>query len=865
VILKPFYLGLSAMMLARGGFAAPAPMPTPVPDFIEAHCANCHDDVTKEGNLDLAALLTQPHSPQTFETWAKVHDRVRAGEMPPKKRDRPDPDALEAFVGTIAQSIISSEQAEVASRGRAVKRRLNRYEYENTVRDLLSLPYLSIRESIPQDPTAHGFNKIGEALDVSHVQMARYLRAAEFSLREAIAPRVARPESTVVRYHTWLQPGFVKTAGPDLRRTFPIVGLELQTNLVAGRNPKTGQNTRPNLQASSQPERREQEAVVMLMSTYEPAEIQFNRFRAPVTGRYRLRFSGYTVWMAPNYKSVSRGRRTEPVTIYSDTSPRLLRKLGGFDFGPDPTTHEIEVWLLAGETIRPDAARLVRSRPPDFKNPNLEADGMPGVAFQWMEAEGPLLESWPSAGHRLLFGDLKITDPSPATKAPAGDRPAPGVRSHVAVQPADPEKDAERLLRNFMKEAYRNPVAESDVARFLDVIRGALKMGFDFTDAMIAGYTGVLASPGFIYFEQEVGKLSGRALAERLSYFLWNTAPDAELRRLADDGSLLRANVLRAQVERLLEHPHARRFVDAFLDYWLDLRKINDSGPDAELYPEYQLDDLLTESLPAETQLFFLELIRKNLGVRTLVASDFAMLNERLATLYALPGVSGNQIRAVPLEPDSVRGGLLTQGSILKVTANGTTTSPVMRGVWVMERLLGKHTPPPPTAVPAVESDIRGATTIREQLEKHRSEEACNVCHRIIDPAGFALENFDVMGAWRGHYRAVGEGAGERVKGVGHDGYVFKFRLGPEVDASGELPDGRTFKDIRDFRKLLLADEPLLARNLAQQLIVYATGAPIRFSDRPQVAAILERSRDSHYSVRQLIHEIVQSEIFLNK
>jgi hypothetical protein len=198
---------------------------------------------------------------------------------------------------------------------------------------------------------------------------------------------------------------------------------------------------------------------------------------------------------------------------------------------------------------------------------------------------------------------------------------------------------------------------------------------------------------------------------------------------------------------------------------------------------------------------------------------------------------------------------------VLKVTANGTTTSPVTRGLWIMERILGHPTPPPPPSVPAVESDIRGATTIREQLAKHRSEESCNACHRKIDPPGFALESFDVMGGWRANYRASSQGTGEPVKGFGHDG----LRTGPVVDATGELPDGRAFRDVREFKSAVAADPEQLARNLARQLAVYATGAPIRFSDRAAIARILDRSRASEFGVRTLIHELVQSDLFLNK
>jgi hypothetical protein len=348
-------------------------------------------------------------------------------------------------------------------------------------------------------------------------------------------------------------------------------------------------------------------------------------------------------------------------------------------------------------------------------------------------------------------------------------------------------------------------------------------------------------------------------LAARLSYFLWNSEPDAEL-RAAD---LTKPDVLRRQTERLLSDDRSQRFVDAFLDYWLDLRKATATSPDAALYPDYYLDDLLVESATRETQMFFAELLLDDLPARNLVASDFAMLNERLAQHYGLPAVSGVNVRRVQLPKGSVRGGLLTQASVLKVTANGTTTSPVLRGAWIMERILGKPPPPPPASVPAIEPDTHGAQTIRQQLDAHRKQQVCAACHAKIDPAGFALENFDVFGGWRDRYRALGEG--QPPPGIGKNGQPFTFHLAQPVDVSGVLPDGRSFRNIRDLKQLLLNDEQQVARNLAKQLIIYATGSAIRFGDRPVVEKVLARTQASHYGVRSLVHEIVQSEIFQTK
>jgi hypothetical protein len=868
--------GQFCLLLAVASASLGAPLPPNNRQFLEKHCFECHDDEVKKGGLDLTALRFDPANSTNFSAWVLVHDRISNGEMPPKKKARPAAAELEAFTNALAASLISAEEARIAKEGRATQRRLNRYEYENTLRDLLHAPWLQIRDSLPEDGEAYRFNKVGEALDISHVQMARYLSAAEYALRQAMAQYPEQPSGKVRRHYARDQRNYtgpmkfsVFNTAPE-RATFPVLGFEGQPDVRAGKAPVTVGDDNPEL--------RELEGVGVVASAYEPIEPKFNQFRAPVAGRYKLRFNAYSVWVGPGQSNkwyipdldnISGGRRDEPVTITAEIPPRLLRKLGDFDVTPEPGVHELDVWLLAGEMIRPDAGRLFRSRPgaSRWQNPLAEKDGQPGVVFRWLEVEGPIYDQWPPAGHKLLFGGLPMVAKTSAPDNPGETnrfgqrrfRPPPGVE----VVSQKPMADAERLLRDFLRHAYRRPADKADLKRFLPVVRDALKKGNNFTDAVLAAYTAVLCSPEFICLEEKPGRLDDYSLASRLSYFLWNSAPDDELRALAARGELHKPGVLRGQTERLLSHPKSRQFVDAFLDYWLDLRRMLATAPDANLYGDYYLDDLLTESAQAETQLFFAELLRNNLPARNLVASDFAMLNERLAAHYGLPPVQGVALRRTPLPKECVRGGLMTQAAVLKVTANGTTTSPVLRGAWIMERILGQKPPPPPPSVPAVEPDIRGAVTIRQQLEKHRTLESCAACHAKIDPAGFALENFDVMGGWRERYRS--EAGGELAQGIAKSGQKFAFHYAMPVDASGELPDGRKFRDIREFKQLLLDNEEQLARNLAQQLIVYATGAPIRFSDRPAIGKILANSQAECYGVRTLVHEIVQSELFLEK
>lgn len=864
-----------AAAVAPRGSARPARS-----DFTSEYCLDCHDTDTKKSGLDLSTLKFDPTDPANFAIWVKVHDRVEAGEMPPKKEPRPDENDKKTFIATLTDALDATVEKRIAHEGRATQRRLNRYEYENTLRDLLHLPWLQVRDSLPEDGERYRFNKVGDALDISHVQMMRYLNAADFALRQALAPYATRPPTTIRRYytrdqHSWTGPmAFNEFNTAPERATFPVLGFDGQPEVRRGKAPITAGTNNPTM--------RELEGVGVVASAYEPIEPKWNQFRAPIAGHYKLRFMAYSVWVGPgkgdkwyvpDLDNISKGHRDEPITITSETPPRLLRHLGDFDITPEPAVHELDVQLLAGELIRPDAGRLFRSRPgPDrWHNPLAKKDGQPGVVFRWMEVEGPIFDQWPPAGHQLMFGNLPLEPRGAgegAIRPDDDDDPKPRRRFHpppgVDIVSKDTDTDAARLLKNFIHHAYRRPVNErAEVRRFMAVFHSAEAKGNNFTDSMIAAYTGVLCSPDFLCLKEEPGRLEDHALASRLSYFLWNSPPDDELRALADQHALHHPDVLRAQTERMLSDPKSRRFVDAFLDYWLDLRKMQATAPDADLYSDYYLDDLLTESADEEPRAFFTELLKNNLPARNIVSSDFAMLNERLAELYNLPPVCGVALRRTLLPPDSVRGGFLTQAAVLKVTANGTTTSPVLRGAWVMERILGKKPPPPPPNVPALEPDIRGATTIRQQLDKHRSQATCQACHAKIDPAGFALENFDVMGGWRDRYRS--ESKGELAQGIAKSGQKFTFHYGPPVDASGELPDGRKFKNVEDLKKLLLADERGIARNYANQLAVYATGAPVGFADRRDIEEVLDRTASSHYGMRSIITELVQSRLFQEK
>jgi hypothetical protein len=884
--MTPRCVSLAAFLVALASPAATADGPDPA--FVERHCAGCHDADSRKGNLDLAALKFAPADPDNLRRWVKVYDRVRAGEMPPKGRRPPEAADRNAFLTGLASGVAAHEREADKHDGRSARRRLNAYEYENALRDLLAAPWLQIRSRLPEDGEADRFNKSAAALDVSHVLLNRYMKAADYAMRQVISTQLDRPPTTRVRYYARQQRSMTEypkalTGGAIDKKRFPVLAAAAQPDVRTGQAPVTD------------PAARDREAVGAVMNAFAPgANYNWDGFRAPVAGRYRVRVAGYTIWVGPspdgtdrdgkpvsrkhlpNFDDVRPGRRGEPMAVYT-LGGLGSRRVAAFDLTPDPAVHDLgDVWLVAGEQLATDPARFYRRRGGIAQNPLAEADGMPGVAFQWMDVEGPLPDDPAAPGYRLLLGDLpvrraKVDDADVAPKRPPlTGRLARGATPRDAldgvpldVESADPAKDAERLMRAFVTRAYRRPAADEDVQLFLGVVAGRMKAGVNFCEAMLAGYTAVLVSPGFLFVGGGPGRLNDHALAERLALFLWNSEPDVALRARAARGELGRPDVLRQETDRLLNDPRSRRFVDAFLDYWVDARKVEATAPSATLYGDYDMDDALREAALAETQLFFADLVGRDLPARNLIDSDYAFLNERLAAHYGVPGVTGVALRRVPLPADSVRGGLMTQALVLKVTANGTTTSPVLRGKWVTERLLGHELPPPPP-VPAVEPDIRGAVTIRQQLDRHRADPSCAACHRTIDPPGFALESFDVFGGWRDRYRAVAEGR-PAVPGRTKEGHPFAFAYGPPVDPTGELPDGRRFADVREFKRLIRGDEERVARNLLHQLVLSATGAPVRFSDRPAIDRLMAASKPHGYGVRGLIHGVVQSDLFLNK
>lgn len=1027
------FAGLLSMLLC--GLANTHSPAAPPHAFLKQHCVDCHGPYAQEGGLRVDQLPQDLHNPDNLALWVRLWDRVAEGEMPPADAQQPTAAERDAFVAAAQKDLLAADRKLLAEAGGRGVRRMNRTEYENTLRDLLGIPTLSVKQMLPEDGRRHGFDKVPDALELSHIQLSRYLDASDKALRQAVVRQTEPPETAVWRdraVNQWSAHGLIGAhIGAPLLDQKLAPGL---TTVVRGDPVDDPGNTYRAADFKG-----EADSLVVfssLLGPHQPHGIQPDRFNVPVGGWYDVRFSlwslrwqrgeqvkpslpgvirNYTEYESPwardpeerwkgrplsEPKFRERVEKTdlpegEPVTHVVRASLHG-NVLGYFDApSMEPTEHTVRIWLEPSDKVSFHVMSLPNNGPGNSASGNgVRSYEGPGVAFDYFEIEGPLYDQWPPQGQRRLFGEtpieayprplddklptvrsnesvtiggnslsgtgtpsgelwylningeatsqLNLAEPGTyefavtAAETPAGDESAqvelklngqaiPHARFFVKAPPEKPQVYAQKftvdssgpvelgveflndyfdeqtkadrnvlistmkvtlvaparqaeessvpsveaLLHDFANIAYRRPVTSEEVAPLVELVNEQLRLGLSFEDAMLAGYQAVLCSPDFLFVGLEGGQY---AVASRLSYFLWGSMPDEHLRRMASEGKLSETKVLLAEVDRLLKDPRSDRFVEHFLDHWLELRDIDFTTPDKQLYPEY--DSWLRDSMLAETRAYFRKLIAENRGVDHLVASDFVMIDQRLARQYNIPGVQGGKLREFPLPEGTPRGGLLSQASVLKVTANGTATSPVLRGVWVAERILGVTIPPPPPNIPAIEPDASGAVTIRELLEAHRADTSCASCHRVMDPPGFALESFDVIGGYRELYRASGRP--QKIKVSGEKGTILEptisvldgnggtrpIRLVGEVDAAGQMPSGETFAGFRDFQALLLKDERRLARNLARQLTIYATGRGYRFSDRETIDAIVSHTEETGYGVRALIDSVVLSPLF---
>jgi hypothetical protein len=809
--------------------------PHPIATLIEQNCTDCHDADTKKGKLDLTALKFDLADSKGMDRWVQVFDRVQNGEMPPKSEDMKPADR-KALLAALEKPLHAASAATTAQYGRGPMRRLNRLEFEQNLRDLLALPHLDIRDMLPADRESHHFDKVASTLDVSHVQLTAYLDAVETALRQAMVTAPAPSESKKTR-----------VVGRKLGPRGIVGGAQSMFYARDGKGLATLNDKEQQAAIATDDPALE---LALFRSPGWPYAVYPSKILATATGEYRVRFSARSVLQTEGFV-LNKGTRPVPMNFRSrkptnhDQAEEVRMTGGIIDVQPEGGVYETTVYLLAGQTIEygmlglPTPQIDAQGKTGYYRFPPFPEGGQPGVAFQWLELEGPIAPpSWPPASHHVLFDDLGSE-----------------------VKSENPTLDAKRLLRRFISNAARQPVPEEAIPQFEKLVLEALQNGAPLAEALLSGYQAFLCSDLFLYLREPIAADDHFAIANRLSHFLTDSRPDAALSTIAAQKKLHDPAILRAETDRLITSAGFERFVNHFTDCWLNLRELRRDDPDIRFFPEYRLDDYLVESLGMETRAFFNAMLRENLPAASLIQTDFALVNDRLAKHYGLPEVTGSALRRMDLPKGSPYGGLLTQGTILKVSANGTSTSPVLRGVWIMDRLIGQPSPPPPPGVPAVEPDIRGAKTIRELIAQHTNSTNCSTCHAKFDPVGLALENFDILGAWRTRYRGTSEG--ERITGIDPAGHDFSYTIANLVDASGQLADGRKFANIHDLKAVFAANDRQLARNLLHQFTLYATGTPVQFSDRRDIEVLLDACAKDGYRVRDLMHALVQSPIFL--
>lgn len=802
---------------------------SPVVSFIEKHCVACHGVDSPAARLCLDELALDFEDPAKAAVWTRVYDKVVSGEMPPPSEEPPGFDDRSSFTRELRSELHTFSLRRQLTEGRVVFRRLNRIEYENTLRDLLDMP-IHVRDLLPEDGVSAGFDTVSSALEISPTHLVRFQQAADAALTAAI------------------------TTTPPNALHEKFTGKEWYEREVKGGRKWVPRGAAP-----------EGDAVVLYHQTRQHWEMNVmpsREIRLP--GLYRIRMTaaarntgGKPLPIRFGWEWMPANTQLSHIISYRDVPadrPTTIELT--FEVHPSATTRRVGVTAYTLPTLPGEDASAA-----DWTN-------APGLVVHDYEIEGPL-GGWPSPGHRILFGDLPLEPQSFAAARAAGE-PVPAANwmtwpAHVFEQnplvplSTDPKADAKRLIRSFLPRAFRRPVQAGETEYFVKFAHDRIARGVPFGEAVLAAYKAVLCSPHVLFLPAKPGPLSDHALASRLSYFLWSSTPDAELLAVADQGKLHQPVSLRVQVERMLNDPKSTRFVENFTGQWLDLRKVFVMKPD-EHYHEY--DDSLGWSLPQETTNVFTEMLKADRSVTEFIDSDWTFANQRLAKHYGIPNVVGMEFRRVALKPEFHRGGIMTHAAILKATANGSYTSPVKRGVWVLDRLIGTPPDPPPPDVAAIEPDIRGAITLRQQLEKHRALPNCAGCHAKIDPPGFALESYDVIGGWRQQYRSADHG---RIRPLENYPELKPVHFTAPVETASVTAAGAPFNNLDDYKQLLLQDPEQIARTIARKLLIYGTGADIQFADREVIEQIVTASKKKNRGLRTVLHEVIQSRVFLNK
>lgn len=815
-----------------------------VTPFLQTYCLKCHKAGSRDNEFRVDASLANDFSdPASKAKWEEIVNVLNGHEMPPAGERAPRAAEVAQVVDWITAQIVSAELAKRDSS--IVLRRLNRAEYRNTIRDLVVVDFDTA--GFPQDPPAGGFDNNGGALTLSPLHLELYLDAARKILDLAL---VESKQPPVLKWR--IQPD----SGDSDRNRVNYDGQRIIVN--GGKNPV-------------------QDGFKVLHHNSWDKKLNARDFKLPYAGDYliRIRAAGKVPdraavvasaraalqqrmeqqnrknpkgakWTAQQFERDLEHFRTDPMYDYGAPRLKFTQHLGGqpkvlaeLDIDAplaNPKVYEFTGYFTtekAGVTIEYayDIPRVLEN----FWMQSGDQFSRPELYVDWIEIEGPHYETWPPASHQLIMGNQ-------------------------SNQPRDERAAAREIIERLMRRAYRRPVTQEEVNDKLMLFTAARKETPSFITALKVPLTAVLISPHFLYLAETPRETTAQAgawrlndyeLASRLSYFLWSTMPDEELMSAATNGRLVQPAELTMQVDRMLADPRAGAFTKNFAGQWLGLREVGANPPAADLYPHY--DRHLETSMVEESEAFFAEILHNDLSVMNLVGSDFVVINERMARFYGIPGVKGDHFRRVPVPAGVHRGGVVTQASVLTITSNGTRTSPVKRGTWVMKNLLGLDPGLPVANVGDIAPKVPGIdkATVRKRLEIHRELPQCARCHNKIDPLGFALENFNAAGSWR------------EQEGFGYKGRV--GRNDPVIDASAQMPDGTKFDGVDGLRNALAKHETLFLKCLSGKLLTYALGRELGVADNPTIDRAVAEMKENDDTLRTLIKFVVLSEPFQSK
>lgn len=787
--------------------ANPDPFETTIQPFLAQHCSQCHNAGFKSGGLDIEALKSPASIAQDREAWENIDHKLKTGEMPPKGMPRPNLNDIDAVTSWLDKEFARLDHLAKPDPGRITARRLNRAEYNNTIRDLLGVDFKPA-DDFPQDDSGYGFDNIGDVLSLSPVLMEKYLTAAEKIARTAVFGSEAL-KPTVSRHR------------PPTQKIDPVTVIPTEYDQTGLTLPSSVHTTH----------------------------------RFPVDGEYNIKlFLGGTR---------PAGSDPVPVTLWIDG-----QQIQTLDFDPegkasfsfdrqgfDGVYQDFKVKVKAGEHwIAGTISRYYEGLPAKYKGPNPTKRPAPpppqfnppkGLPPERVEAfrkrfEERSKELAPVNEVRVTY--FEIAGPYAQHKGPSAES-----LKQVFVCGHAPGKHVpgcgKKIIANLSRHAFRRPVTPVEVNQLTSFITLAQKHGDSFEEGLVQAIQAMLVSPHFLFrIEQSRTTASADAvqpigqyeLASRLSYFLWSSMPDDELLQCADKGTLRNPEVLKAQVQRMLKDPRSDALIENFAGQWLELRKLESAKPDRDRFPQF--DQYLLMSMRKETEMFFDNIVREDGSITDFIDANYSFLNERLARFYNVPNIKGPEFRKVTLPSESQRGGILTQASVLTVSSYPNRTSPVLRGKWILENILNAPPPPPPPGVPNLdEAKVGSAASLRQQLEQHRTNPTCAACHSRMDPLGFGLENFDAIGQWRTL-----------------DG---KF----PIDSSGTLPNGKTFKGPQELKVILKADRNAFAQGMTEKLLTYALGRGLERYDKPVVKQIANRVAENDYRFSSLALAIVES------